>query len=84
MSRKQIYREEQSDGSFKEYDVDKFSQEGQRHWYLLGRISEKLQDVSDQYLILKESQDSLIAKIKPELSEDKLMESGDGESKEQD
>lgn len=84
MSRKQIYREEQSDGSFKEYDVEQFSQEGQRHWYLLGRVSEKLQDVSDQYLILKESQDSLIAKIKPELSEDKLMESGDGESKEQD
>lgn len=76
-----IFREEQSDGSFKQYDVSKFSEEGQRFFYLLERLAQKKQDVSDTWLMLKESEDGLIAKIKSELSDEMLLELDDEEGK---
>jgi hypothetical protein len=75
------FREEQSDGSFKEYDVEKFSQEGQRHFYLLGKVQQDLQETSDRYLILKEAESSLISKIKDQLNDDSIIKEQEDDSK---
>lgn len=75
------------DGSLEEYEVDKFSQEGQRNFYLLGKVEQRLQETSDSYLILKESESMLIEKIKQELSKDNMVQGatdGDQDGKDKD
>lgn len=70
------------DGSTNEYEVEKFSDDGQRAFFLLGKVQEELQKQSVDYLILKESEGSLIEKIKKELSEETLIqEKSDGNDK---
>lgn len=68
-----IFRVEQPDGTHKQYDVSKLSEDAQRSFYLLQRTSQKLQDVSDTYLMLKESEAGLIQKITAELSDEMLV-----------
>ena len=81
-NRKKIFREEMPDGSTKEYEVEKFSDDGQRAFYLLGKVQEELQKQSVDYLILKESEGSLIVKIREELSDKTLIqEKSDGNNK---
>ena len=74
---KKLFREETPNGSVNEYEVDKFTPEGQRYFYLLGIVQNKLQDVSDTYLILKESEAKLIESIKKELSDKNLVQEKD-------
>lgn len=74
---KKLFREEMPNGSVNEYEVDKFSENGQRYFYLLGIVQNKLQDVSDTYLILKESEAKLIESIKKELSDKNLVQEKD-------
>ena len=74
---KKLFREEMPDGSFKEYEVDKFSSDGQKNFYLLGKIQDKLVDLSESYIMLKEGESSLIAKIKAELSDESLVKEQD-------
>ena len=50
-NRKKIFREEMPDGSTKEYEVEKFSDDGQRAFYLLGKVQEELQKQSVDYFI---------------------------------
>ena len=45
-NRKKIFREEMPDGSTKEYEVEKFSDDGQRAFYLLGKVQEEIQKKS--------------------------------------
>ena len=49
--RKKLFREEMPDGSTNEYEVDKFSDDGQRAFFLLGKVQEDLQKQSVDYLI---------------------------------
>jgi len=80
--RKKLFREEMPDGSTNEYEVDKFSDDGQRAFFLLGKVQEDLQKQSVDYLILKESEESLIQKIRKELSDKTLIqEKSDGNKK---
>ena len=54
----------------------------QRAFFLLGKVQEDLQKQSVDYLILKESEESLIQKIRKELSEETLIqEKSDGNKK---
>lgn len=76
-----VFREEQSDGTFKEYDVDLLSEEGQQAYELLDILMQRKADIEADYKILQVAELDLLQKIREGLSDECLLEPDDGESK---
>ena len=76
-----VFREEQSDGSFKEYDVDLLSEDGQQAYELLNILMQRKADLEADYKILQVAELDLLQKIREGLSDECLLEPDDGESK---
>ena len=79
-----VFREEQSDGTFKEYDVDLLSEEGQQAYELLDILMQRKADIEADYKILQVAELDLLQKIREVLSDECLLEPDDGESKDKD
>lgn len=79
-----VFREEQSDGTFKEYDVDLLSEEGQQAYELLDILMQRKADIEADYKILQVAELDLLQKIREGLSDECLLEPDDGESKDKD
>ena len=79
-----VFREEQSDGTFKEYDVDLLSEEGQQAYELLDILMQRKADIEADYKILQVAELDLLQKIREGLSAEYLLEPDDGESKDKD
>lgn len=79
-----VFREEQSDGSFKEYDVDLLSEDGQQAYELLNILMQRKADLEADYKILQVAELDLLQKIREGLSAEYLLEPDDGESKDKD
>lgn len=76
-----VFREEQSDGTFKEYDVDSLSEESQQAYELLDILMQRKADIEADYKILQVAELDLLQKIREGLSDECLLEPDDGESK---
>ena len=76
-----VFREEQSDGTFKEYDVDLLSEDGQQAYELLNILMQRKADLEADYKILQVAELDLLQKIREGLSAECLLEPDDGESK---
>ena len=76
-----VFREEQSDGTFKEYDVDSLSEESQQAYELLDILMQRKADIEADYKILQVAELDLLQKIREGLSAEYLLEPDDGESK---
>lgn len=79
-----VFREEQSDGTFKEYDVDLLSEDGQQAYELLNILMQRKADLEADYKILQVAELDLLQKIREGLSAEYLLEPDDGESKNKD
>ena len=79
-----VFREEQSDGTFKEYDVDLLSEDGQQAYELLNILMQRKADLEADYKILQVAELDLLQKIREGLSAEYLLEPDDGESKDKD
>lgn len=79
-----VFREEQSDGTFKEYDVDSLSEESQQAYELLDILMQRKADIEADYKILQVAELDLLQKIREGLSDECLLEPDDGESKDKD
>jgi len=79
-----VFREEQSDGTFKEYDVDLLSEDGQQAYELLNILMQRKADLEADYKILQVAEMDLLQKIREGLSAEYLLEPDDGESKDKD
>ena len=79
-----VFREEQSDGTFKEYDVDLLSEEGQQAYELLDILMQRKADIEADYKILQVAELDLLQKSREGLSDECLLEPDDGESKDKD
>lgn len=79
-----VFREEQSDGTFKEYDVDLLSEDGQQAYELLNILIQRKADLEADYKILQVAELDLLQKIREGLSAEYLLEPDDGESKDKD
>ena len=79
-----VFREEQSDGTFKEYDVDLLSEDGQQAYELLNILMQRKADLDAAYKILQVAELDLLQKIREGLSAEYLLEPDDGESKDKD
>ena len=79
-----VFREEQSDGTFKEYDVDLLSEDGQQAYELLNILMQRKADLEADYKILQVPELDLLQKIREGLSAEYLLEPDDGESKDKD
>ena len=79
-----VFREEQSDGTFKEYDVDSLSEESQQAYELLDILMQRKADIEADYKILQVAELDLLQKIREGLSAEYLLEPDDGESKDKD
>ena len=76
-----VFREEQSDGTFKEYDVDLLSEDGQEAYELLNILMQRKADLEADYKILQVAELDLLQKIREGRSAEYLLEPDDGESK---
>ena len=76
-----VFREEQSDGTFKEYDVDLLSEDGQQAYELLNILMQRKADLEADYKILQVAELDLLQKIREGLCDECLLEPDDGESK---
>ena len=79
-----VFREEQSDGTFKEYDVDSLSEESQQAYELLDILMQRKADIEADYKILQVADLDLLQKIREGLSAEYLLEPEYGESKDKD
>ena len=79
-----VFREEQSAGTFKEYDVDLLSEDGQQAYELLNILMQRKADLEADYKILQVAELDLLQKIREGLSAEYLLEPDDGESKDKD
>ena len=79
-----VFREEQSDGTFKEYDVDLLSEDAQQAYELLNILMQRKADLEADYKILQVAELDLLQKIREGLSAEYLLEPDDGESKDKD
>lgn len=79
-----VFREEQSDGSYKEYDVAKLTEAGQQAYELLNILTQKKADMENDYKIIQVAELDLIDKVRLDLKEEFLLEPDDGESKDKD
>ena len=79
-----VFREEQSDGTFKEYDVDLLSEDGQQAYELLNILIQRKADLEADYKILQVAELDLLQKIREGLSAEYLLEPDDGKSKDKD
>ncbi len=74
---KKTYSVPQSDGSLINYDVDKFSEEGQSDFQLLGQIQIRKEEARIDYMILVEGEKSLIEKLKSQLKDENILKEQD-------
>ena len=74
--KKFIYRLEQSDGSYKIYDVSSMSEEAQKSYHFLNKIHILMYQLRDKMVVLQDSERHHIGLINNQITDEMLTDEG--------